>query len=121
MLRSRLLVLLVAGVTFFMALNVRSILGTIMIGLSMTAAYTLILLATIFLPGLCRRSSAFWTLTVGLLVILAWVFVPGVNKLAPHLIYAEWLASLVTFILVAVFDRNKCAIPENFALEPTEV
>ncbi|MDR1486689.1 MAG: sodium:solute symporter family protein, partial [Deltaproteobacteria bacterium] len=45
---SRLLVLLVAIVTFIMALQVRSILGTIMIGLSLTTAYTIILLATLF-------------------------------------------------------------------------
>ena len=114
---SRFAVLLVAAVTFFMALNVQSILGTIMIGLSLTTAYTIILLATLFFPGLCRKSSAVWTLSVGILVILVWQFVPAV-RIFPHVIYAEWPAALLTFLLVAVCSKEKCAIPKGFAKTP---
>lgn len=114
---SRLLVLLVAIVTFLMALQVRSILGTIMIGLSLTTAYTIILMATLFFPGLCRKSSAFWTLLVGIIFILIESVNPSLKTKfgIPHIIYVEWVACLATFFLVAVLDKNKCKIPPNYA------
>ncbi len=117
--RSRLMVLLVALCTFIMALQVRSILGTIMIGLSLTTAYTLILMATLFFPSFCRRSSAFWCLIVGLGSILIWQLFPSVRVL-PHVIYAAWPAVLITFFVVAAVDKNKSPIPENWARDHIE-
>jgi SSS family solute:Na+ symporter len=122
MLISRLLVLLVSGVTLMMAMQVRSILGAIMIGLSLTTAYTIILMATLYAPKLCRRSTAFWCLTVGIVALLAWQFGPEAwHGSIPHVIYLEWAACLAAFFIVALLDKHKCAIPLNYAkrLEPS--
>jgi SSS family solute:Na+ symporter len=119
MFMSRLMVFVVALVTFLMALQVRSILGTIMIGLSLTTAYTLILLASLFFPQLCRRSSAIWCLIVGLGVILLWQFVPSL-RVGPQVIYVAWPMVLITFFLVAALDKNKSPIPENWARDRIE-
>ncbi|MDR1045770.1 MAG: sodium:solute symporter family protein [Candidatus Adiutrix sp.] len=119
MFMSRVMVLIVAAVTFLMALQVRSILGTIMIGLSLTTAYTMILLASLFFPQWCRRSSAIWCLIVGLGVILIWQFVPSL-RFGPQVIYIAWPAVLITFFLVAVLDKNKSPIPENWARDRIE-
>lgn len=120
LLTSRLLVLAAALVTLFMALQVRSVLGTIMIGLSITAPTAIILLTTFFCPGLCRKSSAFWCLAAGLLVIFVWVFGPGflaapLKAAFPHVIFPEWIAGALAFLLVAVLDKNKCVIPAGYA------
>lgn len=120
LIRSRGMVLLVAVLTFIMALQVRSILGTIMIGLSLTCAYTLILLATLYIPQYCRRSSAFWCLAVDLGIILIWQLVPAVRVL-PHVIFAAWPGVIITFIIVAMVDKNKCPIPPNFGKSPEEI
>lgn len=118
--RSRGIVLLVAVLTFIMALQVRSILGAIMIGLSLTCAYTLILLATLYTPQFCRKSSAFWCLVVDLGIILVWQLVPAV-RLLPHVIFAVWPGVIITFIIVALVDKNKCKIPPNFGKSPEEI
>ncbi|MDR2503537.1 MAG: sodium:solute symporter family protein [Deltaproteobacteria bacterium] len=122
MLVSRALVLVVAFITFFMALQVRSVLGTIMIGLSLTAPFTLTLLTTFYTPQLCRKSSAFWCLVVGVLAIFMWQFAPGdirafLRDTFRHLIYLEWLACIVTFFVVALVDKHKCPIPEGYGLK----
>lgn len=111
---SRITVIAVGAVTFIMALQIRSILGAIMIGLSLTTAYTIILMATFYFPKMCRKSSAFWTLLIGIIVLLLWQFVPSVRVL-PHVIYAEWIICLITFIVVAMVDKNYAQIPEGYA------
>ena len=65
-----------------------------------------------FAPGLCRRSSAFWTTLVSLIGIALW-FVPGsplagIKPLfANEVIYFEWPICIITFLLVAMLDKNK--------------
>ena len=68
-------------------------------------------------PQSGSKSSAVWTLSVGILVILVWQFVPAV-RIFPHVIYAEWPAALATFLLVAFCSKEKCDIPKNFAKTP---
>ena len=40
-----------------------------MIGLSLTTAFTVVFLFTVFAPSLCRKNSAFYTTVVGLIGI----------------------------------------------------
>ena len=61
---------------FGLALTVQGILKMLLIGLSLATAYTLIVLMTMYLPGLCRRSSASWTLAVTMLSLLGWLLAP---------------------------------------------
>lgn len=102
---NRLTILAVGLVTLWFAFNAAGILKTMIAGLSMTTALTCVFLFTVFAPGLCRRSSAFWTTLVGLVGIVVWEFVPALHVLN-HVIYFEWLICVLTFMLVAVFDKN---------------
>ncbi|EHL06792.1 transporter, SSS family [Desulfitobacterium hafniense DP7] len=98
-------VIALGALTFILALTVSGILKTIMIGLSLTTAFTIVFLFTVFAPGLARRNSAFYTNLVGIAVIVLWQFIPAV-RVFPHVIYLEWIACLVTFLLVPIFDRQ---------------
>ena len=80
-------------------------------GLSMTTALTCVFLFTVFSPGLCRRSSAFYTTLIGLLGLVVWEFVPALHVLQ-HVIYFEWLICIVTFLIVAVVDKTPIKVPE---------
>lgn len=80
-------------------------------GLSMTTALTCVFLFTVFAPGLCRRSSAFWTTLAGLLGLVVWEFVPALHVLQ-HVIYFEWLLCIIVFLIVAVFDKTPIKKPE---------
>lgn len=111
---ARLWVLFTAGLTFVLALSVRSILSALTLGLSLTTAFTILLLATIYTPKLCKKSSAVWTLVAGIIILLIWQFVPA-SHIVPHVIYLEWVVTLAVFLLVAVFDKRQAEIPENFA------
>jgi SSS family solute:Na+ symporter len=68
-------------------------------------------IATMFAPGLCRRSSATWTILATMVSLLVWLAVPSARLGLPHPIYATWLASLVAFGLVALADRRPIARP----------
>ena len=95
--------------TFLLALGVSGIIATLMIGLSLCAAFSIVLLFTLFAPQFCRRSSAFWTLLAGIIVLILWQFVPAVRVL-PHVIYAEWLICSIVFFAVYIFDQNPIKI-----------
>ena len=108
---NRLTIFVVGLITLWFAFNAAGILKTMIAGLSMTTALTCVFFFTVFAPGLCRRSSAFWTTLVGLVGIVVWEFVPALHVLN-HVIYFEWLICIVTFLLVAVLDKNNIKQPE---------
>ena len=103
---NRLTIFAVGLITLWFAFNAAGILKTMIAGLSMTTALTCVFLFTVFVPGLCRRSSAFWTTLVGLAGIVVWEFVPALHVLS-HVIYFEWLLCIAVFLLVSVLDKNK--------------
>jgi SSS family solute:Na+ symporter len=83
-----------------------------LIGLTLTTAYTLVTLMTLFWPQVCRRSHATWTLLAAMAALGVWLASPQVRSFfqgidLPHPIYFCWMVSLVTFTLVAVFDRRR--------------
>lgn len=98
-------------VTLWFAFNAVGIVKTMVAGLSMTTALTCVFFFTVFAPGLCRRSSAFWTTLAGLLCIVVWQFVPALHVLQ-HVIYFEWLVCIAVFLLIAVLDKEQIKKPE---------
>lgn len=113
---SRLAVLVLSLVTYFLAVSVTGILNTLLIGLTLTTAYTLVTLTTLFCPRLCRRSHATWTLSMGMTALALWLFIPGIPAFfkglsLPHPIYFCWTVSLITFILVAIIDNRAIKRP----------
>jgi SSS family solute:Na+ symporter len=102
----RLTVLVLSGVTFLLALTVSGILKILLVGLTLSTAYTLVVLMTIFWPAACRRSSASWTLTATMVALAAWLIAPSQWRVLPHPIYFTWLVSLATFGLVGLVDRR---------------
>lgn len=103
---NRLTIFVVGLVTLWFAFNAAGILKTMIAGLSMTTALTCVFLFTVFVPGLCRKSSAFWTTLAGLIGIVVWEFVPVLHVLS-HVIYFEWLLCIGVFLLVAVLDKER--------------
>ena len=104
---SRITVLVLSVVTFLLALTVKGILKFLLSGLSLATAYTLIVLMTLYAPGLCRRSSAFWTLLMTMLGYAYWLIHPAGHMGLAHPIYFTWIVGLVTFFVVAAVDRRR--------------
>jgi SSS family solute:Na+ symporter len=109
---SRVSVLVLSVLTYLLAVSVSGIVRTLLIGLTLTTAYTLITLMTLFWPSLCRRSHATWTLIVAMAALALWLIFPQIPSFfqrinLPHPIYFCWIVSLVTFFLVAVGDKRK--------------
>lgn len=102
-------VLLLGLLTLFFAMTISGIISTLMIGLSLTAAFSLTVLFTLFLPGLCRKNSAFYTILTGLIVLVLWQTVPAI-RIFPHVIYLEWLACLGAFLLTYLLDPTPAKI-----------
>lgn len=108
---NRITVLVCGLLTLWLAFNAVGILRTMLIGLSLTTALTLVFLFTVFAPQLCRKSSAFYTTLMGLLAIVLWFFVPAI-RIFPHVIYFEWLVCLVTFFVITVVDNRRIESPD---------
>jgi len=109
---SRIAVLILSVLTYILAISVSGILKTLLIGLSLTTAYTLVTLMTLFWPRVCRRSHASWTLVMAMTALGIWLIFPQVRSFfqrldLPHPIYLCWIVSLVTFILVAIIDKRR--------------
>lgn len=108
---NRIAIFAIGLITLWFAFNAAGILKTMIAGLSMTTALTCIFFFTVFAPGICRKSSAFWTTLVGILGIFLW-FMPnsplaGIKPLFKEVIYFEWVICIITFLLVPAFDKNK--------------
>ena len=102
----RITVAILSVITFGLALSIRGILQALLVGLTLTTAYTLVVLMTIYCPRLCRRSSATWTLSTTMVALALWLVAPESWRVLPHPIYLAWMVSIVTFLLVALIDRR---------------
>ena len=92
--------------TLGLAMTVSSILGTIMIGLSLTAAFTVIVIVALFFPQHSCKEAGFWTLLAGFVMLILWQFFPAV-RILPNIIYMEWLVCIIAYALVAVIKPGK--------------
>jgi SSS family solute:Na+ symporter len=113
---SRLAVLVLSVFTYILAVSVSGILATLLVGLTLTTAYTLITLMTIFWPSVCRRSHATWTLITAMAALVIWFLFPGIasgfkSAGLPHPIFFCWIVSLATFFVVFLVDKRKIEAP----------
>lgn len=92
-------------ITFFIASQAQGILSLLMTALSLTTAFSIVFIFTVFMPSMCRKNSAFNTAAAGILVILLWQLVPAV-RIVPHVIYAEWIVCLAVFLITPLLDRK---------------
>jgi SSS family solute:Na+ symporter len=109
---SKVSVLILSVFTYLLAVTVSGIIKTLLIGLSLTTAYTLVTLMTLFWPRVCRRGHATWTLLLSMLGLGLWLIFPQLPSFfkkvsLPHPIYLLWGVSLITFFFVAVLDKRK--------------
>ena len=102
---SRLSVLLVSVLTFFLALTVVGILQAITSALAVTASFTLLILANLFLPKLCKKICGFWTILVSLLVWGAWSLFPETHVVS-HVVYLVWPSCILTFIVTSLLGKE---------------
>ena len=94
-----------------MAFYAVGIVKVMLIGLSLTTAFTLVFLCTLFAPSLCRKNTAFWTTLVGIAGLILWQLCPAV-RLFPHVIYFEWVICIVTLLIVRLVDKTPIKMPE---------
>ena len=107
---NRIVILLVGAVTLWMAFNAVGIVKVMLIGLSLTTAFTLVFLCTIFAPSLCLKNTAFYTTLVGIIGLFAWQLLPSIH-IFPHVIYFEWLICIITLLIVRLFDKTPIQNP----------
>lgn len=100
------LVLVLGLLTLVLAMTISGIINTLMAGLSLTAAFSVVILFTLFAPSLCRKNAAFNTLIAGLIVLIAWQFIPSI-RIFPHVIFMEWLVCIGVFLATYVLDSQQ--------------
>jgi len=103
LLASRVITGVISLDTYGLATTVAGILKTLLLGLTLTTSYTLLVLFVLFAPRFCRRSSASWTIGTGILFLALWQFVPAI-RVVPHPIWLAWPVALVTFFAVWLLD-----------------
>ena len=101
----------ISGVlTVGMAMMVSGILNTIMMGLSLTAAFSIIVIVALFFPQYACKAAGFNTMLVGLVLLIAWQLVPAI-RIFPHVLYMEWVACIITYVVTAIVAPEKKALP----------
>lgn len=93
-------------------MTISGIISTLMIGLSLTASFSVIILFTLFAPSLCRKNAAFYTIITSLVVLIGWQTFPSI-RIFPHVIYLEWLACVGTFLLTYLLDSKAITVSES--------
>lgn len=104
-------VLLLGLLTLIFAMTISGIINTLMIGLSLTASFSVIVLFTLFIPSLCRKNAAFYTIVASLVVLILWQTCPSI-RIFPHVIYLEWIACVGTFLLTYLLDSKEITASE---------
>ncbi|MBP2629569.1 MAG: Na+/solute symporter [Firmicutes bacterium] len=104
-------VLFLGLLTLIFAMTISGIINTLMIGLSLTASFSVIVLFTLFLPSLCRKNAAFYTILTSLAVLILWQTFPATH-IVPHVIYLEWTACIGTFLLTYLLDSKTITTSE---------
>ena len=102
--------IIISGIlTLGLAMSVSSILGTIMIGLSLTAAFSVIVIVALFFPQYASKAAGFWTLLAGLVLLVLWQLTPAV-RIFPNVIYMEWLVCIAAYAIAAIVCPAKKAV-----------
>jgi len=116
MLMTKGFVIVLGIITFMIALKASGILKMVMLALSLTTAFSIVFVFTLFAPSICRKNSAFNTGLAGIIVLILWQAVPAV-RVVPHVIYAEWIVCLAVFLITPLFDSRsiKPNVEENAA------
>ena len=112
-------VLVLGLLTLVLAMTVSGIIQTLMVGLSLTAAFSVVVLFTLFAPGLCRKNSAFYTIFSGLAALVCWQLIPAV-RIFPHVIYMEWAVCVAVFMLIYLLDSKPIAAGQRAAVGTAE-
>ncbi len=81
------------------------ILKTITTALAVTTSFTILVVAGIYFPKLCRRAAGFWVVLASLLLWIVWTFIPS-WRVGPELIYVEWLVCGGIFLFCAAFCKE---------------
>ncbi len=118
---SRSSVAVLGVVTFLLAMSVSGILQTLIVGLTLTTGYTVVVFMTMYWPSLCRRGSATWTLLGSMAALVFWYVAPIQWSKLPlpprwawltsHPIYFVFAASMLSFLAVALLDKRKIEAP----------
>lgn len=107
---TRLIILIIGLGTLWLAFNAVGIVKIMLIGLSLTTAFTLVFLCTMFCPSLCRKNTAFYTTLVGIVGLFAWQLCPAI-RIFPHVIYFEWVICIITLLIVRLVDKTPIVLP----------
>lgn len=106
---TRISVLLLGLLTLVLAMTISGIISTLMAGLSLMAAFSVIVLMTLYAPKYCSRGSAFYTILASTVVLILWMTVPAVRVL-PHVIYMEWLVSGAVFLVTSALGHSPIGV-----------
>ncbi len=109
---TRISVVAMGLLTFGFALTITGIIATLMQGLSLMTAFAVIVLMTFYAPQWCSRGSAFYTLACAIVVLISWNYVPAI-RVVPHVIYLEWMACGLTFLVSSWLGNASIVIDER--------
>jgi SSS family solute:Na+ symporter len=109
---SKLSVMIIGVLTFFLSLTVVGILQTLTIALSLMTSFTLTFFFTLYKPSLCRKSSATATIATSVITLVLWFLVPSIQVFS-HPIYLQWITCTIAFFAVALLDKRSILTEEN--------
>lgn len=103
---SKVLGLVFALLSLFTAFSVRSLLQFTTLGLSLSVGYFIILIGSLYLPRTTRKSTANVVLLVSFANIIAWLMIPTLGTMLPHVVFLHLITCPIAYLLVMLLDRR---------------
>lgn len=102
---SRISILILAVLGYILATTIKSMLGSLMFTLNVTVPMFIIITSVFYAPKFCKKSSAFWTMIAGILVMIIWKLIPS-SHIFSNVVYLEFPVCLITFFMIYIFDKR---------------
>ena len=102
----RIMVLIVAVVTFFVAARIESLLEFGIQCISLMTPFTFIIFAILYCPRILRKSTASLMIGISIVIQILWIFFPA-TRLVPGVIYYHIIAGLLVLVLTCLLDKRR--------------
>ncbi len=93
-------------IALFTAFYIDSLLKFTTMGLSLSVGYFIILIASLYIPKACRKSTANAIILMSFLDIVAWYAIPGISSGLPHVVFLHLITCPIVFLIVMLVDKR---------------
>lgn len=95
-----------ALVSLFTAFFIRTLIQFTTVGMSLSVGYFIVLIATLYFPKTCKRSTANLVIITGFLSVFSWYLIPAIPASLPHVVFLHLITCPIAFVIAYILDKR---------------